>query len=106
MVVKTKNEAASVLSGVSGDKKFFSVDGCTYSNLGDMAGCLEHMNAGSFAYHVTSANNDFSNWVRDVLRDDKLAADLMKAANAADAARIVRYRIQWLQSKAHSRQQA
>jgi hypothetical protein len=101
MAVKTKEDAAKVLSGVEMEKRFFCVDGCVYDTLGGMADCLEHMDADAFSYHVTSSNNDFSNWVRDVLNDDKLSADLTKAANAADAARIVRYRIHWLQKKTH-----
>ena len=47
------------------------------------------MDDDSFSHHVTSANNDFSNWAGDVVRDDKLASDLKKAANAADAAKMV-----------------
>lgn len=99
MAVKTKQDAASVLSPVAVDKRFYCVDGCVYGDLAGMADCLEHMDGGTFAHHVSSANNDFSNWVRDVLHDDKMAEDLAKAFDAADAARIVRYRIHWLQKK-------
>ncbi len=89
------------LGNVAADRHFYCVDGCVYRNLEDMASCLEHMDGGSFSHHVSAANDDFGNWVRDVLHDDKLAADLDKSLNAADAARIVRYRIHWLQKKTH-----
>jgi hypothetical protein len=101
MAVKSKQDAAAVLGGVSGQQRFYAVDGCVYSGLPDMADCLEHMTSDAFSHHVTSANNDFSNWVRDVLNDGKLASDLDKAANADDMARIVRYRIHWHQRKKH-----
>ena len=101
MAVKTKEDATLALGRVADDKRFYCSDGCIYGSLSEMAGCLEHIDAGAFSHHVTSLNNDFANWVRDIIHDDKLASDLMKAANAADAARIVRYRIHWLQTKAH-----
>jgi hypothetical protein len=101
MPVVTKEDAARALSGVVGDKRFYCADGCVYDNLTDMADCLEHLSADTFSYHVTSSNNDFANWARDVFNDDKLASDLMRAANAAEAAKIVRNRIHWLQKKSH-----
>ncbi len=101
MAVKGKQDTGAVLGGVTGQQRFYAVDGCVYSGLPDMADCLEHMTSDTFSHHVTSANNDFSNWVRDVLHDGKLASDLDKAANADDMARIVRYRIHWHQRKNH-----
>ena len=101
MAVKAKQDAAVVLGGVTGQQRFYAIDGCVYSSLNEMADCLEHMTSDTFSHHVTSANNDFSNWVRDVLNDGKLASDLDKAANADDMARIVRYRIHWHQRKKH-----
>ncbi|MCX6006528.1 MAG: hypothetical protein NTZ34_04605 [Chloroflexi bacterium] len=99
--MKAKQDAATVVGGVTGQQRFYAVDGCVYSGLSDMADCLEHMTSDAFSHHVTSANNDFSNWVRDILNDGKLASDLDKAANADDMARIVRYRIHWHQRKKH-----
>ena len=101
MVVKAKKETSAVVGGVTGQQRFYATDGCVYSGLHDMADCLEHMTSDTFSHHVTSANNDFSNWVRDVLNDGKLASDLEKAANADDMARIVRYRIHWHQRTKH-----
>ena len=101
MVEKIIKGDASVLGGATGQQRFYAVDGCVYSGLPEMADCLEHMTSDTFSHHVTSANNDFGNWVRDVLHDGKLASDLDKAANADDMARIVRYRIHWHQRKKH-----
>ncbi len=101
MAVRANKKSEAVLGGATGEQRFYAVDGCVYSGLPDMADCLEHMSSDSFSHHVTSANNDFGNWVRDVLHDGKLASDLDKAANAADMARIVRYRIHWHQRTKH-----
>jgi hypothetical protein len=101
MAVKTKQEAAWVLGGVSGDQRFFASDGCIYSNLGDMLSCLGHMTEGMFNYHVTKEKNDFAAWVQDILHDDKLASDLRKAPTAAASSKLVRGRMDWLKKKAH-----
>lgn len=100
-VVKTKEDAKKALGDVAVEKRFYCVDSCIYNRLEDMANCLEHINEDLFRHHVTPSHNDFSNWVRDVLNDDKLAEDLSKSPNAEDSARIVRYRIHWLKRKLH-----
>jgi hypothetical protein len=57
------------------------------------------MTEDSYNHHVTPLKNDFSNWVRDVFGDDKLANDLTRCVNRAEAAKAVRGRIAWLQKK-------
>jgi hypothetical protein len=57
------------------------------------------MTEDSYRHHVTPLKNDFSNWVRDVFGDDKLANDLTRFANRAEAVKAVRDRIAWLQKK-------
>ncbi len=99
MAVRTKQDAARVLSDISGDKRFWSHDGCIINNLYQLADCLTHMNNESFWHHVTPQNNDFSNWVHDVLDDEKLARDITRTTNRLEAAEIVRSRIAWLQEK-------
>lgn len=84
---------------MAGDKRFFGYDGCISKNLIELANCLSHMSEDTFHHRVTSWKNDFSNWVRDVFGDDKLAADLAKAVNPLAAAKIVKDRIAWLQKK-------
>lgn len=99
MVVRTKQDAARVLADITGDKCFFCEDGCVCKNLTELADCLTHMTAETYYHHVTSWKNDFSNWIRDVLGDDKLANDLTKVTNPLEAAKKVRERVVWLQKK-------
>jgi len=99
MTVRTKQDAARVLSDTSEDKSFFCHDGCVSRNLHQLADCLAHMTDDSYSHHVTSVKNDLSNWVRDVLGDDKLANDLAGCTNQTEAVKTVRDRIAWLQKK-------
>ena len=100
MAVRTKQDAAGVLADAPDDKRFFCHDGCVSQNLYQLADCLSHISADSFRHHVNDTRNDFANWVRDVLGDDKLAKDLAKAGNHKEAAELVRSRIAWLKNKA------
>ena len=99
MVVRTKQDAARVLSEIEGDKRFYSNDGCIISDLQQLAECLAHMNDDSFGYHVTPEKNDFSRWIGDVLGDEKLARDISVVVNRLEAAAMVKTRVTWLKAK-------
>ena len=43
----------------------------------------------TFYYHSNQEKRDFSNWVQDVIKDEKLARDLAKSENRLQAARRV-----------------
>ena len=99
MVVRTKQDAARVLSDTSSDRCFFCHDGCLSRNLQQLAECLDQMSDDSYNHHVTPVKNDFSTWIRDVFGDDKLANDLARCTNRPEAAKAIRDRIAWLQKK-------
>ena len=99
MAVRTREDAARVLSDTSGDKRFFCHDGCISENLPQLADCLNNMSDDSYNHHVTPLKNDFSNWIRDVFGDDKLANDLTDSDSRAEAAKTIKARIAWLQKK-------
>jgi len=99
MAVRTRKDAERVLSDTSGDKRFFCHDGCVSENLQQLVDCLSSMSDDSYRHHVTPLKNDFSNWIRHVFGDDKLANDLMGSDNRAEAARTIKARIAWLQKK-------
>jgi len=65
----------------------------------ELVDALEDMSSDLFEEHVNEMKNDFSNWVRDVLGDDKLANELTNCANRTEAVKTVRDRIAWLQKK-------
>ncbi len=53
----------------------------------------------SYAFHANMERNDFTNWVKDIIKDERLANDLQKAPNWAQAAKIVTNRTDALSSK-------
>ncbi|MEK6946645.1 MAG: DUF5752 family protein [Nanoarchaeota archaeon] len=60
---------------------FKLANGGILRNLNDLNGSLDEMDEGVFRHHVTDEKNDFGNWVREVLGDEKLADDLAIAKN-------------------------
>lgn len=68
-------------------------------NLQELETALREMEDETFSHHVSEARNDFSNWVKDVIGDDKLAGDLNRSKTKTQAAKYVDDRITWLQSK-------
>ena len=62
-----------------GEKESFKLaDGGVIRNLIQLNKSLENMDDGVFRHHVNDERNDFSTWVRDVVKDEKLAENLSK----------------------------
>jgi hypothetical protein len=99
MVRVTKSVAEKWLGDVPQEKRFWCQDGQTFKSLSDLGMALRNMSDGVFGHHVTATNNDFTNWVRDVVGDVKLSNDLRKSRNQLQAAKSVADRIAWLKSK-------
>jgi len=99
MAVRTSEDAARVLSDAGGAKRFFCHDGCISENLQQLADCLSNMSDDSYRHHVTPLKNDFSNWIRDVFGDDKLANYFTGSSNGTEASKVIKARIAWLQKK-------
>jgi hypothetical protein len=93
MVTQIKLDAARILADIDGDRRFFCQDGCVIKNLTELVDCLKHMTEEVFYHHVTSEKNDFSNWIRDVLGDEKLAGELNNASTPQEASKIVTERL-------------
>jgi hypothetical protein len=99
MVRVTQSVARQRLGDVAEDEQFWCQNGQVFKNLRDMEIAFDQMGDDTFRYHASEAKNDFSNWVRDVIGDEKLARDLQKSANHAQAGKAIASRIAWLRSK-------
>jgi hypothetical protein len=98
MVTQLKMGPVRTLEDIDGDKRFFCQDGCVIKNMTELIDCLNHMTEEVFRHHVTPEKNDFSNWIRDVLGNEKLANELYNASSPQEAAKIVTERVASFQS--------
>ncbi len=88
------------LQDVMAEMKFRSNDGSELKNLEELASALREMPEGTYSHHVTEANNDFSNWIRDCIGDSTLAKNLAKTTDRAQACKMVEDRVSWLKERA------
>jgi len=95
----SKEEARRRLNDVPDDKRFWCHDGRPVKNLGELERALNEMSDETFRYHSEEGRTDFSNWVRDVVGDEKLAKDLAGAKSRVQAGKAVAQRISFLGSK-------
>lgn len=99
MIRVTRRTARRMLGSVPQDKRFWCQDGRVLKNLLELETAFRLMSDDAFSYHAHEARNDFSNWVRDVIGDEKLSRDLLKSTTRARAEKNVSSRIAWLKSK-------
>jgi hypothetical protein len=100
MATVSKSAALARLGDVPEEKRFWCRDGRYLKNLDELKVALEQMTDETFQYHSNEAKTDFSNWVRDVIGDEKLAKDLLGCTSQAQAAKSIETRIYWLKNRA------
>ena len=94
-----RSDAERLLACVPEEHVFRCYDGREVRNIMDLYFVLTDMSEEAFAHHCSGARCDFAIWVRDVIGDDKLARDLVKATNRRMAVRDVERRVAYLDSK-------
>lgn len=94
-----KADAEKRLADVPDEHAFRCCDGSVFRSLQELRGGLTGMADETYAYHACSDHNDFGNWVRDVIEDQKLARDLARAQSRDQAANNVSTRIEFLAGK-------
>ena len=95
----TKSVAEKRLSNISPEEQFWCHDGRYLKNLQELEAALEQMAEETFRYHANETKSDFSNWVRDVIGDEKFSRDLQKSTTRTQAAKCVAERIVSLMKK-------
>jgi len=68
---------------------FYLNNGNIIKNLFELNNALKTIDEETFRYHVNENRNDFSAWIRDVLKDDRLANSVSKAITREDIIRIL-----------------
>ncbi len=96
---KAKAPAEKFLVKVPEEYVFWGRDGTVFRDMKELAEGLAAMSDDVFAHHVNAEKNDFSNWVRDVIKDEKLASDLALATSKPQAAGYVAARLAFLLAK-------
>ena len=96
----TKEEAKRYLCNVASEQCFWVNNGPILKNVEELANVLPDMSDETFHHHVNNEKNDFSNWVRDVIGDQKLANDVLSSKNKESVLKKVRNRLNSLRKKA------
>ncbi len=90
---KLKYDAQKFLTLVPEEYVFRCHDGRTLTNMKELGDALSVMTDETYSHHWNAERKDFSNWVRNVIGDERLAKDLENAPDRNQAARIVVGRI-------------
>jgi hypothetical protein len=94
-----KLDAGKLLGDVPDENLFRCHDGSIFSNMKELRDGLETMSDETFVFHANADKNDFSNWVREIIKDEKLARDLSKARSRLQAVKSVASRISFLSAR-------
>ena len=94
-----KEQAQKFLSKVPEEYVFRCQDGRLLRDMKELAEALTTMTDETFTYHSNLEKKDFSNWVREIIGDEKLARDLEKATDRTQAAKQVASRVGVLSRK-------
>ena len=70
-----------ILKNANADHYFFVNDGTVLRNVLDLSKQLDKMADEVFEHHVNGMRNDFSNWIKYVFKEEKLAEELLKTTN-------------------------
>src|SRR3989338_6664472 len=96
----TKDEAKKYLGDCSPEQSFWVNNGPIVKNLDELSHALPELSNDIFSHHVNNDNNDFSNWIRDIIGDQKLANDIISSRNKESMLKKLNTRLNALKKKA------
>ena len=70
-----------LLTTVPQEHYFHAANGTIIRGILELDQALEHMSEETFSYHVNSTKNDFANWIRNIIKDEALAAKIGNTDN-------------------------
>ncbi len=94
-----KQDAGRFLVSVPEENVFRCCDGRILRNMYELSQAFSNMGDEIFAYHSNTEKNDFSKWVRDVIKDEELAMGLAKSRNQSQAAKAVADRMSFFKKQ-------
>ncbi|MFH1381947.1 MAG: hypothetical protein ABIH70_03540 [Chloroflexota bacterium] len=94
--IKERQAARKFLADVPPEHVFRCKDGKVLRNVKELGDALSVMSKETYGYHWNAGKNDFSNWVRDIIGDVKLAKELEGATSQSLAAWEVATRLAYL----------
>jgi predicted RNA-binding Zn-ribbon protein involved in translation (DUF1610 family) len=96
---KKIQEARFFLRDVSEDKAFYGIDGTLLRNLDTTIHYLKDIEENVFKYHINKDKNDFYNWIKDVILDDKLAKNIKDHKNSKALYKTIKNRVDKLKKR-------
>ena len=93
MAETMKQQAKRLLADVPNEYVFRCHDGHNLQGMKELGNALDSMADETYVFHANTEKNDFTNWVREVIKDDMLAKELQQATNRTHAAKLVASRI-------------
>ena len=93
-----RSDAEKFLAKVPEQNVFWVNDGRVLGDMRELAEALANMSDETFAYHCNEVRKDFSNWLRDIIKDEALAKELEKPLTRTEAAKTVAERVALLSS--------
>jgi len=81
------------------EKHFYSRSGRSLKSLRELENFLRECAEEDFRHHVDGENNDFSNWIEDVIGDVELAKDLRQTREPETMADYILFRRELLKNR-------
>ena len=92
-------EALKLLWNVDAGVAFHFCNGKSARSLKELLAGIKTLNEEQYQHHVYFDHNDFSNWLFDIIGDDKLGRDLFNAKKK-NAIALLKARISYLEEHA------
>ena len=77
-MTEEKQDPIKELGNVNPENYFRVANGTILKNIKELDMAIENMGEETFKCHVSDVRNDFANWIRDIIKDEKLANELLQ----------------------------